>query len=500
MARREIFILLLVVLAAATWLIFLGRDGYTGNNAMIVTRSISVASTIDGQVENEPPAVGSKVTAGDLLARIRNGRIDRGRLAQLQSQQKFFGSEIANARSEKSGLEALLDQFERKASFYSRWLAEDSGLRRRQKLSELDVAKERNRLKKANGERMIALDKKLLVSKVKLENAKAEAAIARNEVKSLEAQLSRIDLRLRSFKTNAVLREDGDTSYWSKSVDVLRMRLFDNRQRISTLRAQLAQVQAQEEVERRRLKLNFVEEHRAPFNGVINAIFTNQGKHVISGTPLMEILDCAHPIVIVPIPEYRFGDFSIGQKATVVPLNSDQAMEGTIQHISSGPLIGRDTTIAVQQTLTLDGSKVIIGFNDQGRTDPSGGSCDSARKAIVTIHMRSLFDELVELARTAMAISKRQPEVVRFTTWFQELLRDILPSKAYDWATVPPSGRAHADTLDNQSADPSSSASKDGTIGKHRVGLARRSRTPTADLTLKRANSEELRQTAIPPE
>ncbi len=119
----------------------------------------------------------------------------------------------------------------------------------------------------------------------------------------------------------------------------------------------------------------------------------------------------------------------------------------------------------------------------------------------MTIHMRSIFDELVEMAHTAMAIGKRRPEFIWFTAWFQEFLHDILPSKESDyWANSRPSGHADDGTTDDQSADPSPSAPKEGTIGKHRVGLARRSRTPTADLTLKRATSEELRQTAIPPE
>ncbi len=500
MRRREVLIFLLVMVVGWSWVILASKDGYTDNNAMIVARSISVTSTIDGQIDTPPPAVGSKVATGDLLARVRNARIDRGRLTELQSERDFLRSEIANAQVEKSGLEELLEQYGSQAVFYSTWMMEDLQLRRQQTLHQLSAARQLDKLRTAVSARMMALAKKSLVTMAKLDETRTEAVIAQNNVASLVAQLSRIDLRLRSFKTKGVVREDGDTSYWAKSVDVLRMRLFDNRLRMSTLRAQLAQSQAQEKVESGRLNTNFVEEHRAPFNGVINAIFTNEGKRVISGTPLMEILDCAHPIVIVPIPEHRFGEFSIGQKATVVPLNSDQAMEGTIQHISSGPLIGRDTTIAVQQTLTMDGSKVIVGFDDQDRSDPYDESCDSARKAIVTIHMRSLFDELVELARTAMAIVNRQPEIARFTTWFQELLQDILPSKASDLATVRPSGRAHDGTPNDQSADPSSSAPKDGTIEKHRAGLARRSRTPTADLTLKRADSEELHQIAIHPE
>jgi multidrug resistance efflux pump len=54
-------------------------------------------------------------------------------------------------------------------------------------------------------------------------------------------------------------------------------------------------------VERQRLQTDFIEEHRSPFSGVVNAVYITKGAHVKSGTTLMEVLDCSKPVVIVPI-------------------------------------------------------------------------------------------------------------------------------------------------------------------------------------------------------
>ena len=401
MTKEHFCVLLLVGLAAGLWWRVAGRGGYTGSNGMIVARSVSVVAAIEAEVDGLPVKVGSKVAEGDLVVRIQNGRIDRSRLAELESQLEFYRSEIANAGVERQQLTRLLEHFEKQAATYSTWLVQDLRLRRQEARLELDRAKERDALKSADNERTMELAKKGLVSTAISESAQAEAAIARAGVEALKGPLSRIELMLQSIERKGVPREDGDTSYWEKSVDSLRMNLVDNQNRTASLRAEMTKAESQANEERKRVSLNFVEEQRAPVDGVISALFTTVGKHVSAGTPMLEILDCAHPIAIVAIPDNRFGEFRIGQKATVMPIDSDESFVGSIQLISSGPLIGRDTTISIQQTATIDGNKAIVAL-EGFRLDETGQSCNSARRAIVTIHTRSLFDRIMLLAQARL--------------------------------------------------------------------------------------------------
>lgn len=80
----------------------------------------------------------------------------------------------------------------------------------------------------------------------------------------------------------------------------------------------------------------------------------------------MQVLDCTRPMVVIPIPEHRMGEFTVGMKATVYPIDSTDAQVGKIIHISSAPQLGDDTSIQLEQSLTLHGIRAIVGFDDEG--------------------------------------------------------------------------------------------------------------------------------------
>jgi len=47
---------------------------------------------------------------------------------------------------------------------------------------------------------------------------------------------------------------------------------------------------------------------------MISAVYVTKDAQVKSGALLMQLLDCSNPVVIVPIPEIYFSEFSIGKK------------------------------------------------------------------------------------------------------------------------------------------------------------------------------------------
>ena len=129
----------------------------------------------------------------------------------------------------------------------------------------------------------------------------------------------------------------------------------------------------------------------------MNAVYVSKGAHIKSGTTLMQVLDCSNPVVIVPIPESHFSDFAIGQRVSINPIDSEQSLAGTIKYISSGPLISLDKTIALQQELTAKGNHAVITFDENQLKDNIVSSCDTTRRAIVTIHIPSLYDKINKL-------------------------------------------------------------------------------------------------------
>lgn len=394
MRKFDLIVLVIGAIGAIAWMIISNKDGFKANSATIIARSISIASTIDGQVENNPPQAGKRVSSNDLLVRILNGRFDRSRLVEFESHIAFLETEIASASTQQTELNSQLEKFERRAKSYSQWMLKEVALKRAESNAALEIAKQRQKLTANVVDRAAWLHQKKLASEANLQTARTEALVANNQVLLNEAQFQRNELLLKTLKRDGVFFENGDASYWDKTVDTLQVSVFDNANKISTLKAQLIKVKTQVEVEQQRMNSSFAEEHRAPFNGMVNATFVTKGTRVSSGTNLYQILDCTQPIIIIPIPDNRVSEFSVGLRVTVYPTDTKQELPGTISYVTSGALIGSNTSIQVQQDLTLKGSRAVVILDDVNSLNDASQSCETERKAVVVIHTKSLFDKL----------------------------------------------------------------------------------------------------------
>jgi len=412
MRKINVLFAVFVVLGLSAWLIASDWGGYTSRNAMIMTRSSSIVSTIDGEVVDVAVAVGSKVSAGSLLAIIQNDRIDRSRLTELRSRLEFLKSEVAVAEAQNVDLSDRIQRFSARALAYQNWITKDLKLTRRQIFHRLKAAETNVTARLAEVERTKALYRKSHVRLSALQKAKSNATVEQQRVDELKAELARIDLRIKSMKASGVLQENGNTSYWEAVGNTLELRLLDNRRQIATMTAKLTQIEAQILVEKERVGKTFAEEHRVQFDGIVNAVLASEGERVIAGANLIEVLDCANPIAIVSVPEHRFGDFHIGQKATIRPLDSKEKIIGAVQHISNEALIRRDTSIAAAPGPMASGNKVIVAFQNQARDATSSASCDTARRAAVTIETDTTLGRLSRSVMRLFAGSDRSDAAV----------------------------------------------------------------------------------------
>jgi len=381
-------ILVVGVLCALSWTFMSAKDGYKSSQAIILARSISIESTIDGEIDTPPPEVGSQIDAQDLLVRIHNNRIDQSRLIEFESEITFLEDEISNIETRQNQLDNLLASYKQRSDTYTAWMTNDVQLKTIESSKQLEISEKAKELKTDMVQRVARLYQGEYASSEQLNTAKTELDIANSQVELNRAQVKRSELLQRSLATKSVFFQDGDANYWERMIDELTLRRIENASAISSLHAQLNRAKAQVKVERLRIDSSIVEEHRAPFAGIVNATFVNQGSRVIAGTSLVQVLDCVNPIVMVPIPEHRIAEFSVGMKATVYPIDTSDAIPGTIQYISSGPLMATDKTLQIQPELTLKGVHAVVGYdNFQTIND-----CESAHKAVVVIHTEPVIE------------------------------------------------------------------------------------------------------------
>jgi multidrug resistance efflux pump len=401
---RKISILFGLVLCVSliAWVLMADFGGYTSRSAMIIARSTPIVSTMAGEVTYMAASAGSKVTAGSLLATVRNNRIDRSHLTELLATKTFLEQEIITTESQNTELRDRQNRLAGLATTYRRWAQQDLNILHEQKQYQLRAAEETYATKKIDLERQERLLKGSGISNVVRDLARSDVTIALNKMEALRAELARIELQITaSNESGAMFREDGDTNYWEQSSDATALRLLDNRRQIAAMRAQLTQLDQQIDAENERLQTSYIEQHIAQFDGIVNAVLISKDELVTAGTTLMEVLDCANPIAIVSIPDYRVGDFFIGQKAVIRPVDSNSLIAGVIQHISSGSLISRDTTIAAYPELMFAGNKAIIALENNGQKlndlNAPAASCDTARRAVVTIETNTAMDKFGDM-------------------------------------------------------------------------------------------------------
>lgn len=391
MRKIEIIVLVVGIIATLTWTFLSTREGFKGSNATIVSRSINIHATMDGQVENDPPAVGASVSIDDLLARVLNGRFDRGRLIEFESQIAYLESEIADLEKQQRTLDTLMSEFSQRAASYSVWMLNDAKLKHHSFIAQHDVAKAQKRLEDEEVERAAQLFDKQLTSEVEMQIQKTQAEIAGARVTLNQTELQRSALMLKTMEQDGMFFDDGDTSYWAKMSDTLALRTFDISKNRTMLQSQLVQAKTQASAEYERANSSYAEEHRAPFSGKVSARFVTQGTRVTAGTSLLQVLDCTQPVVIIPIPDNRVSDFAVGMKVSVYPIDSEQNLSGRIDYISSGPMLGTDTSIQIQQEITLEGNRAIVSLDGLDDPDRFLQSCETARVAVAVIHTDSLF-------------------------------------------------------------------------------------------------------------
>lgn len=391
MRKIDWAVLVIGLAAILVWVAVSGKDGFKSSNAMIVARSISITSTIDGNVINDPPLVGARVNPSELLVRIHNNRIDRGRLIDFDSEIGFLQQDIANALRQQQDLDELLSHFQDKASAHAAWIERDIELRKQENIRLLEIAEQTRQLRKDHATRTAELYDDEHVSVALLDTANAEAAIAVSQVELSRTQIRRDQLLQRSLASNGAFFDNGDASYWDRMADEITLRQLDNLNNIATLNARLDRAKAQAGAERTRIGSTVEEEHLAPFAGLVNANYVNEGTRVTRGTSLLQVLDCSNPIVIVPLPEHRIAEFDAGMNVTVYPVDTQDKLPGRIEYISSGPIIGHDQTLLVQEDLTVRGVRAIVSFAQKQFPDDLEKPCQSAHRAVVIIHTESIF-------------------------------------------------------------------------------------------------------------
>jgi len=271
-------------------------------DARITTDLITMSSRRDGQLLDLAVREGQRVKAGDVLARLDDripnleARAIEARLASLESE-----------RGRLSGKRRMMDQqtdsrISSRTSELEATEAKRASLRAELELAEQDLA------------RVERLYRTKVISRARLDQARASVGRLRSDVAEAEAQIERA--------RGAIAESKADRG---------ELEMID--QEIAMLDHQYSALKA--ELDRKKVE---IEEHviKAPISGIIDRIFVEQGEFVREGQRVVMMHDPDNVWVEANIKETELRLLQIGQPVDIhVDAFPKADIRGTVDRVGS---------------------------------------------------------------------------------------------------------------------------------------------------------------------
>jgi len=308
--------------------------GYTSLDGTVNARLIAVVAPIEGTVIDTAPATGSPLNAGEHLLTIRNDRVNRFGLSELQAELKATEDTLNSVRTQKAELVSLRNDLQTRYNTYR-----DAMLRNID--NEIESQKERIGANTARAEERksdLERKEKLRVAghlpESELVRAQVAERVAVHELEGAENELDRL-MRKRDAVHKGIFIEEGrnDVPYSLQRIDEVSMNLLTLATRQDELEARLVKLKQQITDEEERLNKLSYAVLRTHTPGVMWRNFIVLGSNVIVGTQLVDILDCRNLFVDIIVHEVNYDDIYPGHEAEVRLFGRNEVVNGNVTYV-----------------------------------------------------------------------------------------------------------------------------------------------------------------------
>lgn len=305
--------------------------------AVVNSRLVTLRAPIDGQVVSATNLASERhvVDQGTLVLRIVNTRGDRVRLDDLRRQRAKLENERPSLAAKLTFAQAAQKDLARQAAQFREGRMRQLEARLAENEAAIGVAVARKEEAMAAVERAASLTRSGTLSTVELARLTREQTIAQQNEHAARRRLDATQIELAGAREGTFL---GD-SYNDRPSSVQREE--EMRQRIDTLSADLAQVDAEvgwlsSEIgaEEFRFANQSEAQVKLPVTGRVWEIMTAAGEDVRAGQPLARILDCSSAVVTANVTERVYNRLQIGQTALFRPADGSADVNGTIVNLT----------------------------------------------------------------------------------------------------------------------------------------------------------------------
>jgi multidrug resistance efflux pump len=291
--------------------------GTVSTEAVVNARAIAVVSPIEGVAVTPPPPVGTRLRAGEPIAEIRNGAVDRTYLTQLQTEADTLAGRIAALAGLQQDLAAQRARLEAERQ---RVLAAAVD-RLTIMVQEYEAAARAADAAAAQADREWRRKEALLasesVSQPAVDMAADAARRARAEAERAHHAAERTRQDLSAARGGVLAGDRAGDGYPQQRMDELAIREAETAAQLSEARARKAELERVLPAEIARLRERAEARLVAPVDGVLWRSMAVGGGWVAADRPLATLIDCSERVVQAKFPGRNFESVHPGMAATV---------------------------------------------------------------------------------------------------------------------------------------------------------------------------------------
>lgn len=364
------------------------------SNAVVSARIITLTTPIDGIVSKSPPAIGTELHQGDVIAEFINTTVDRSGLSELKVEQASLIERVESLEREQSDLGHMKEDLQKSKQDFidSRVDRIDFEIKDAEQRYEArqESIKENSRLLNRKKE----LHKKGNVSTSSLDNTFYTNERAIKEAESAKLEKERLEREREYVQKGIFINKDGrsEVVYQEQRIDEINIRLGDIQSRINEYSARISankkRIQtmsdALEGKERRII--------RAPGFSVVLRSHVMQGTQVDEKVKIVDLIDCTKVYIDMTIHEGYFEKIKIGERATIKLRGSSRIIHGKVTHLRGGSVFAEPekSVAGVSPVRRPHEMQVIIEIDREDLYESASDFCHVGRTGEVTFDRTKL--------------------------------------------------------------------------------------------------------------
>jgi multidrug resistance efflux pump len=374
------------LLGLGLWSVVPALVNPTSTDAVVNAEVVTVRAPADGHLAaGLGVAVGDRVAAGAVVARLRPGRADGARRDALALDVAVQRQLVAALAAEDGELARLDRELAGRAERYRAAAGKTLALARTEAEARVAAADAERARVAAERSRKQALFAKDLVAPAMMETAQAAERAAEAELAAARAERDRLVAEGGAVRRGVTVAGGGDdTSYAGQRRDEVRLKRAARRVEAAQAQVRLAELE-------RMAAAGEDAVLAAPVTGVVWRRLAAEGDAVRAGDPVLGVVDCDKLFLTAVLPKRFFSELKAGDHARARLAGTDAPVAAVVESVRAAGAAQANAAAAVAP-LAEEGRDVVVtlAVRDAALGTRADNLCQVGQRASVTFQVPAL--------------------------------------------------------------------------------------------------------------